>query len=145
MRLNCSILNRSVFKTQTHLNRKRSRFLVPLSFERQFVPFGRVSAKEMLEFFGKIKAGEFTLNLTVHAESSERGKIWSSALFLGFLISLDAVFLLTVGSFLLTMELFCLQSCLGAFLLTVGAFLLTILAFLLTIEACLLTVGKCVS
>ena len=48
--------------------------------------------------------------------------------------SLDAAFLLTVGSFLITMELFYLQ-------LTIVAFLLTILAFLLTVLASLLTVG----
>ena len=34
-------------------------------------------------------------------------------------ISMDAAFLLTVGSFLLLTEFFCLQLCLGTFLLTI--------------------------
>ena len=57
-------------------------------------------------------------------------------------LSLDAAFLLTVGSLLLTVELFYLQLTSLAFLLAVGAFLLTILAYLLTIGAFLLTVVK---
>ena len=39
-------------------------------------------------------------------------------------ITLDATFLLTIGSFLLTVELFYLQLCLEAFLLTTLAFYL---------------------